>query len=89
MADLPEIKQQPLRPPFLYISVDYFVPVKVKINRITTKKHYGAIFTCLNTRAVHCEMGADTSTMELLQVLRRFFVYQGYPQRCCPTMVHR
>ena len=34
----------------------------------------------MNTRAIHCEIAVDASTMELLQVLRRFFLYRGYPK---------
>jgi len=41
-------------------------------------KHYGVIFACLNTRAVHLEMAVDCSTMEFMQVLRRFFSIRGY-----------
>ena len=44
-------------------------------------KHYGVIFTCLNTRAVHVEMAVDCFTMDFLQVLRRFFAIRGYPKR--------
>ena len=42
--------------------------------------HYGVIFTCLNTRAVHLEMAVDCSTMDFLQVLRRSFFIRGYPK---------
>ena len=37
------------------------------------------IFTCLNTRAVHLELAVDLTTMEFIQVLRRFFSIRGYP----------
>jgi transposase InsO family protein len=80
MADLPPSRQQPFTPPFLYTSCDYFGPIKVKIGRNKTTKHYGVIFTCLNTRAVHCELATDASSMELLQVLRRFFSQRRYPK---------
>ena len=80
MANLPACRLQPFTPPFLYTSCDYFGPVKVKIGRNKTAKHYGVIFTCLNTRALHCELATDASTMEFLQVLRRFFSYRGYPK---------
>ena len=43
-------------------------------------KHYGVIFTCLNTRAVHLELAVDYSTMEFIQVLRRFFAVRGQPR---------
>ena len=80
MANLPSCRLQPYTPPFLYTSCDYFGPVKVKVGRNKTAKHYGVIFTCLNTRAVHCEIATDLTTMEFLQVLRRFFSYRGYPK---------
>ena len=80
MSNLPQCRQQPYTPPFLYTSCDYFGPVKVKVGRNKTAKHYGVIFTCLNTRAVHCELATEASSMELLQVLRRFFAQRGYPK---------
>lgn len=80
MANLPRCRLQPYTPPFLYTSCDYFGPVKVKVGRNITAKHYGVIFTCLNTRAVHCKLATDLTTMEFLQVLRRFFSYRGYPE---------
>ena len=80
MADLPALRLLPFTPPFHVSSCDYFGPFKVKIGRNKTAKHYGVIFTCLNTRAVHLEMAVDCSTMDLLQVLRRFFSIRGYPK---------
>ena len=80
MADLPPQRMQPYTPPFLYTACDYFGPITVKISRNKSAKHYGIIFTCLNTRAVHCELSTDASAMEFLQVLRRFFSYRGYPK---------
>ena len=54
--------------------------MKVKVGQNKTSKHYGVVFTCLNTRAIHCELAVDDSAMELMQVLRRFFSYRGYPK---------
>lgn len=79
MADLPRIRLEPFTPPFYRTSCDYFGPYKVKISRNKTTKHYGVIFTCLNTRAVHLELAVDCSTMEFLQTLRRFFAIRGQP----------
>ncbi|KAK3744503.1 hypothetical protein QZH41_006346 [Actinostola sp. cb2023] len=79
MADLPQIRLAPFNSPFYYTSCDYFGPINVKIGRNKTSKHYGVIFTCLNTRAVHLELAVDCSTMEFIQVLRRFFSIRGYP----------
>ena len=79
MADLPPSRMAPLTPPFYYTSCDYFGPYSVKIGRRTTAKHYGVIFSCLNTRAVHLELAVDLTTMEFMQVLRRFFALRGVP----------
>ena len=79
MADLPPNRLAPFTPPFHFTSCDYFGPYHVKIGRNKTTKHYGVLFTCLNTRAVHLELATDCSTMELMQVLRRFFAVRGLP----------
>jgi hypothetical protein len=79
MAELPKIRLMPQTPPFYHTACDYFGPYKVKIGRNKTTKHYGVLFTCLNTRAVHLELATDCSTMEFIQVLRRFFAIRGYP----------
>ena len=51
----------------------------MKIGRNKTTKHYGMIFTCLNTGAVYLERAVDYSTIEYIQLLRRFFAVRGYP----------
>ena len=79
IADLPDLRLAPHTPPFYYTSCDYFGPFNVKIGRNKQMKHYGVIFTCLNTRAVHLELAVDLSTMEFMQVLRRFFSIRGQP----------
>ena len=79
MADLPECRLAPFTPPFYYKSCDYFGSCHVKVDRNKTAKYYGVIFTCLNTRAVHLELAVDYSTMEFIQVLRRFFAVRGQP----------
>ena len=79
MANLPDLRLAPHTPPFYYTSCDYFGPYNVKIGRNKQMKHYGVIFTCLNTRAVHLELAVDLSTMEFIQVLRRFFSIRGQP----------
>ena len=79
MSDLPSLRLAPYTPPFHYTSCDYFGPYIVKIGRNKTTKHYGVLFTCLNTRAVHLELAVDCSTLEFLQVLRRFLSIRGQP----------
>ena len=79
MADLPRTRLEPFTPPFHYTACDYSGPYKVKISRNTTTKHYGVIFTCMNTGAVHLELAVDYSTAEFMQTLRRFFAIRGQP----------
>ena len=79
MADLPQLRLAPYTPPFHYTACDYFGCYTVKVGRNKTTKHYGVLLTCLNTRAVHLELAVDCSTMEFLQVLRRFFAIRGQP----------
>ena len=79
MADLPIARLKPFTPPFYNSSVDYFGPYYVKVGRNKSTKHYGILFTCMNTRAVHLEMAVDYSTMEFLQALRRFLSLRGQP----------
>ena len=81
MADLPGERVRPFSPPFHCTAIDYFGPYEVKIGRNKTAKHYGVIFTCLGSGAVHLELATDCSTQEFLQVLRRFFALRGYPSR--------
>ena len=79
MADLPEIRLAPYTPPFYNTACNYFGPHHVKIGRNKSTKHYGVVFTCLSTRAIHLEMAVDYSAMEFIQVLRRFFAVRGKP----------
>ena len=74
MAELPQHRTAQDSPPFHYTSCDYFGPLTVKIGRNKPAKHYGIIFICFNTRAVHLEMATDLSTMEFMQAL-------SFPQR--------
>ena len=79
MADLPQSHLAPFTPPFHHTSCDYFGPYRVRISRNKIVKHYAVIFTCLNTRAVHLELVDDCTTMEFMQVLRRFYALREVP----------
>ena len=79
MADLPDIHLAPFTPLFHHTACDYFGPIVVKVGRNKTAKHYGMMFTCLNTRVVHLKLAVQCSTMEFLQVLCRFFSIRGTP----------
>lgn len=55
MATLPAFRITAYEPCFTYTGVDYFGPLNVKRGRSVVKR-WGAIFTCLNSRAVYLEV---------------------------------
>ena len=78
MADLPEVRLVPEKPPFTYVGVDYFGPLQVKQGRSRVQR-YGCLFTCLTTRAVHIEIAHPLDTDSMINALRRFISVLGYP----------
>ena len=85
MGELPIDRIAYNEPAFSRTGVDYFGPLLVKRGRTTrrnagTAKRYGALFTCLTTRAVHIEVAGDLSTDSFLLALRRFTSRRGYPK---------
>ncbi|XP_022783913.1 uncharacterized protein LOC111324580 [Stylophora pistillata] len=79
MADLPEVRLVPEKPPFSYVDVDYFGPLEVKQGRSRVKR-YGCLFTCLTARAVHIEIAHSLDTDSMINALRRFISVRGYPE---------
>ena len=75
MGDLPNDRTNEA-PPFTYCGVDMFGPFYIKQKR-STLKHYGIIFTCLVSRAVHLESVTSMETDSFLQALRRFISRRG------------
>ena len=75
MADLPADRAE-CSPPFTYCGVDIFGPFLVKERRSEVKR-YGAIFTCLASRAVHIEMTYNLTTDSFIQTLRKFMALRG------------
>ena len=75
MADLPEDRLTPA-PPFTYVGVDYLGPYVTKEGR-KERKRYGALFTCLVSRAVHIEVAHSLDTDSFLHALRRFIARRG------------
>ena len=65
MASLPNSCVEP----FLYCGVDYSSPWYVKQGRKGVKQ-YGAIFTCMASRAIHLEVLHSMETDSFLQALR-------------------
>ncbi|GBP40328.1 hypothetical protein EVAR_86474_1 [Eumeta japonica] len=48
-------------------------------DRPQTRKRYGALFTCLTTRAVHIELAESLSSDSMILALRRFIARRGTP----------
>ena len=75
MADIPEDRLEP-EPAFTFCAVDYFGPFYVKEGRKQLKR-YGALFTCMTSRAVHIEVADSLSTDSFINALRRFIAIRG------------
>ena len=69
MADLPKDRISE-EPPVRYCGIDMFGPFTVKDGR-KEKKRYGALFTCLSSRAVHIEVTRSKTTDSFIMLLRR------------------
>ena len=80
MADLPSFRLKPGYP-FENTAIDYFGPICVKYGYRGRKKAYGAVFTCLTTRAIHLELVTDLSTDAFLLSFRRFISLYGTPKK--------
>ena len=79
MANLPAFRTKAYEPCFTYTGVDYFGPLNVKRERSVVKR-WGAIFTCLNSRAVHLEVATSLETDCFTNVFRRFINRRGLPK---------
>ena len=63
-------------PPFTYCGVDLFGSFLVKDGRKEVKR-YGALYTCLSSRATHIEVVYSLSTDSFIMSLRRFVGRRG------------
>jgi hypothetical protein len=75
MADLPPDRMSPA-PPFTFTGVDFFGPFIIKDGRKQLKR-YGALFTCLVSRAIHIESSNSLNTDSFINTLRRFLARRG------------
>ncbi|KAJ8406747.1 hypothetical protein AAFF_G00296630 [Aldrovandia affinis] len=76
MANLPEDRLLPDKPPFTNTGVDFFGPFDVKRGRGTVKR-YGVLFTCLTLRAIHIEVADSLDTDSCINAIRRFVCRRG------------
>ena len=58
--------------PFSNSGVDFFGTFYIEDSKGILEKHYGLIFTCMVTRAVHLETCPDLNTDTFLNAFRRF-----------------
>ena len=75
MSDLPEERSSDA-PPFTYVGIDMFGPFLIKEGRKELKR-YGAMFTCLASRAIHIEVARSMDTDSFIMCLRRFIGRRG------------
>ena len=85
MAPLPAFRfpTEETKFPFANTGLDFFGPFYIEDKQSKIEKHYGLVFTCLITRAVHLETCPDLNTDTFLNVYRRFTC-----RRCQPILLY-
>ena len=68
--------------PFTHCGIDMFGPIVVKQRR-SEVKHYGAMFTCLASRAIHIEVAFNLDTDSFILALRRLVARLGNVRSIC------
>ena len=79
MADLPEDRVTPDKPPFTFVGVDCFGPFLVRHGRSMVKR-YGVLFTCMTIRAIYIEVVHSMDTDSYINAMRRFIARRGNPE---------
>ena len=82
MGLLPEARLKP-SPAFNHVMLDLFGPYTVRgeVQKRTSGKAYGVMFTDLAMRAVHIEAVFGYDTSNFLMALSRFTSIRGWPER--------
>ena len=75
LANLPSSRLMEV-PRFTYCGVDMFGPFIIR-PRQSEAKRYGAMFTCMNSRAVHIEVNHNLDTNSFKQELRGIIARRG------------
>ncbi|XP_053661730.1 uncharacterized protein LOC128710893 [Anopheles marshallii] len=79
MGDIPRQRVAVSQRAFTYTGLDYFGPIFVVVGR-HSEKRWGALFTCLTTRAVHLEVAHALTTASCILAIRRFIARRGSPR---------
>ena len=79
MAPLSAVRFKTDFPAFTHTAVDFFGPLIIKIGRKTDKR-WGALYTCLTSRAVHLDTVEGLFAKNFLMAFRRFIVICGAPK---------
>jgi len=79
MADLPSCRLAAGAAPFSHTACDYFGPIETAQVRNRVTKRWGALFTCLVTRAVYLDVATSLSSDDFLLIFRRFISLYGKP----------
>ena len=82
MGLLPEARLKPA-PAFNHVMLDLFGPYTVRgeVQKRTSGKAYGVLFTDLTVRAVHIEAVFGYDTSNFLMALSRFASLRGWPEK--------
>jgi hypothetical protein len=81
MAPLPDARLRHSLRAFTYTAVDYGGPcITIQGRGKRRKKRYLALFTCLETRAVHLEMAASLDADDFLKAFFRMMDRRGVPK---------
>jgi hypothetical protein len=79
MSPLPPERLAIYENAFSHTGLDFFGPLMITNGR-KQEKRYGALFTCLTTRAVHLELANSLDTSSLIMVIRNFVNRRGLPK---------
>ena len=81
MGELPQSRLKPA-PPFTNVMLDLFGPFKIRgeVQKRTTGKGYGVLFTDMTMRAVHIEGVFGYDTDSFLLAFSRFVSVRGWPE---------
>lgn len=80
MGNLPSMRTQTTRKPFLYTGTDLAGPIQLKMSHVRgtrTQKGYIVIFICLSTRAIHIEVVTDLSSDAFIAAFKRLIGRRG------------